>query len=61
MENNCETGALWSRTEKKHRKNSHLIIHFPTSERVTERCKQTKEQMSEWSSTCVHILGCSGP
>ena len=22
--------ALWSKIEKKHRKNSHLIIHFPT-------------------------------
>ena len=29
-------GALWSRTEKKHSKNSHLIITFPTSSGVSE-------------------------
>ena len=30
------TMALWSKTGKKHRQNSHSIIHCPTSERVSE-------------------------
>ena len=28
--------ALWSKMKKKHRQNSRLIIHFPTSEGVSE-------------------------
>ena len=28
--------ALWSKTAKKHRKSSHLIIHFPISEGVSK-------------------------
>ena len=39
--------ALWSKMEKKHRINSHLIIHCPMS----ERCERTSEQTSEWPST----------
>ena len=31
-----KTKPLWSRTERKHSKNSHLIIHFPTSSGVSE-------------------------
>ena len=34
---------LWSTTEKKHRKNSHLIIHCPTSEEVSERVNEQSE------------------
>ena len=51
--------------QKKNRKNSHLIIHCPTSEdvseRVNERCKRTSKQTSEWPGTSVWILGWSGP
>ena len=42
---------------KKHRQNSHLIIHFTTS----ERCERTSERTSEWPSTSVCILGCYRP
>ena len=42
---------------KKHRQNSHLIIHFLTS----ERCERTSERTSEWPSTSVCILGCYRP
>ena len=33
--------ALWSIIENKHRINSHFIIHFPTSEGVSERTNET--------------------
>ena len=37
------TTPLWARTEKQHRMNSHLIIHFPTSEGVSEVSEQANE------------------
>ena len=49
---------------KKHNQNSHLIIHFPTSEgmsEVSEWCERTSERTSEWPSTSVCILGCYRP
>ena len=68
---------------KKHRIDSHIINHRPTSsgksnvseranrstqakqvvwsKQTSERCKQTSEQMREWLSTSVCILGWSGP
>ena len=55
---------------KKHRINSHLIIHFPTSEGVSERAKRVvrsqrmserRERTSKWPSTPFCILGYSGP
>ena len=36
---------LWARIEKKHRTNSHPIIHYPTSSGVIE----VSEQASEWA------------
>ena len=35
--------ALWARIGKKHRINNHLIIHFPTSEGVSEVSKRSNE------------------
>ena len=35
----------WSKMEKKHRHNSHLIIHFPTSEGVSK----VSERANEWA------------
>ena len=35
--------ALWARIEKKHRLNSHPIIHFPTSEGVSEVSERANE------------------
>ena len=58
---------------KKHRINSYPIIHFSTSEEVSERSEQSgaSEHMSgasgaskwtgEWLSTSVCIFGCSSP
>ena len=46
---------------KKHRQNSHLIIHCPTSEGVSEVSEQTSERTSEWPSIYVPILGYSAP
>ena len=37
-------------------KNSHLVIHFPTSSEVNERCEQTSEGTSEWPSIKIAIL-----
>ena len=37
------TRTLWSKTEKKHRQNSHLMIHFPTSEGVSEVSERANE------------------
>ena len=47
--------ALWSKTEKEHRKNSHLILHFPMSEgvsEVSEGVSKVSEQTSECSGAC---------
>ena len=60
-------GPEWRRTQK----NSHQIIHCPTSEGVSERsgaCEQSKQcetskqvsGASKWPSTSVCILGCKG-
>ena len=38
--------ALRSRTEKKHSKNSHLIIHFPAQECASE-CSGVREQSDQ--------------
>ena len=35
--------ALWSKIEKKNRQNSHPIIHFPTSEGVSEVSERANE------------------
>ena len=35
--------ALWSKIEKKHRQNSHPIIHCPTSEGVSEVSERANE------------------
>ena len=64
--------ALWSKREK-NRKNSHLIIDFPTSEGVgkvskqavqskqmSEQCEGTIKRSSSWPSTYVWILDYSG-
>ena len=57
-------------TEKRHRQNSHPIIHCPTSEEVSEVSEQSEaservssasERTSEWPSTTVCILGCYRP
>ena len=42
---------------KKHRHNSHPIIHFPTSEGVSGASEWT----SEWPSTYIWVLNGSGP
>ena len=42
---------------KKHRQNSHIMIHFPTS----ERCERTSERTIEGPSTAVCIFGCYRP
>ena len=44
-------------------KNSHLIIHYPTSLGVSERCKQTSGWTSKWLSTSefLFILNHSAP
>ena len=39
--------ALWSRIEKKHRTNSHLIIHCPTSSGVSERASEWVKAVSK--------------
>ena len=43
--------------EKKHRINSHLIIHCATG----EMCERTSKWTSEWPSTAVWIPDYSGP
>ena len=35
--------ALWSKMGKKHRKNTHPTIHFPTSEGMSEVSEQANE------------------
>ena len=35
--------ALWSKMKKKHRQNSHPIIHCPTSEGVSEVSERANE------------------
>ena len=39
--------ALWARIEKKNRFNSHLIIHFPTSEGMSEVSERANERTDE--------------
>ena len=44
---------------KKHRINSHPIIHFPTSERVSEvskRCEQTDERVAQYFSLYFRLF-----
>ena len=65
--------CLWSRTEKKKQKkylSNHSLSKEPGSERTCEQaggsnqtsewCERMKERKSEWPSTSVCILGCSG-
>ena len=53
--------TLWSKIEKKkHRQNSNLINHFPTSEGVSEVSERANER-TEWPSTSFCILGCFRP
>ena len=58
------TGALWSIKEKKHRQNSHPIIHCPTSEGVSEVSERTSErsggrERSEQSGASERVSGAS--
>ena len=43
------SGALWSKTEKNTAKNSHLIIHFPSSKGAR---KQASKQTNERNRVC---------
>ena len=66
--------ALWSRIEKKHSKNNHLMIQFLTSKVVSEVNEQggaskwvssASKRTSEWTNKCpstyIWILDSSGP
>ena len=47
--------------KKTNRINSHPSIHCPTSKGVSEVSERGSKWTSEWPSTPVCILGCSGP